>query len=543
MSSITPTSFVDDGSSFEKRILHPSHNPKWLSTSASDTTSAYTGSYIDDGADLLLPSRRAPGFGPINPKFYKQRKRKENENGLWNDDIQKAVAGDIARSLEKMRGIGGVEVKRPTGDRIDEREKKRKDTVTILLPRRWGTFVIKANDGRVIVVDEDGEFDSGPQLQQQSAKWVKALTTISIPPSSPRKDKKTGNRHLEPMKSLIPIPESEYEDGYIPFEGEDTTSPTGFFMTGGANGWPSRSASSIKSRRSSRYSLLLKPQSPVRSPPGSWPSPPQSPVTDTSSAESWGKGRSHLSEKSHRSSRSGDDDVSTKSYSTYKPATVEDGSDMSEKASLVKEGGWRGSQKSKRDDWSSSHKGSEDRWGGSKKSSRQSWGSNKHSSIGADIWPEQPPANTHPAPSVIQNWIGDRVKTISEASMHKSQSHGHKSRSHSRTSSTYHAPSSEATWDGYEKPKSMSEVSIAGSGSARSCKQTDDWKGSQEANVDGRGGERTDSQSGSGAGKSRYSKGYDEDDLTYSNDDWSGVKVRVRSRKGSVNVRGRGWDE
>jgi hypothetical protein len=571
MSSITPASFVDDGSSFEKRILHPSHNSKWLNSSSSDTTSAYTGSYIDDGADMLLPSRRAPGFGPINPKFYKQRKRKENENGAWNDDIQKAVAGDIGQSLEKMRGIGELEVKRPTKEKIDKHGKRKKNTVTIPLPRKWGTFVIKADDGRVIVVDEDGEFDSGPQVQQQPTKWIKAPTMISPPPSSTtersrgHKDKK----HLEPIKSLISIPESEYEDGYISLGGEDVMSPTGFFTTGGANGWPSRSASPVKSRRSSRHSLPVRIASPIRSLPGSWPSPPQSPIKSanvseksTSSVETWGEKKSSSSsksKKSHRWSRKDDDVLSTKTYSTYKPATVEDASDTSsEDASLVKEG-WRGSQKSNPCGWGGSRKGSEASWGGDKKDSEHNWdGSNKSSHKSSRLptnpntWAIEPPVDHHPAPSVIQNWVGDRVNTVSEASTHKARSHRHRSRSHSRALS-------EATWDGYELPKSMSDVSVAGTNSERSMpgsrrastrrshrsNQTDhwggserDWGGSQKTNVDGRRGDRTDSESG---GKSRYSNGYNEDDGTYLNNSWSGVKVRVRSRRGSTNAGG--WAE
>ncbi|KAH4033962.1 hypothetical protein HBH92_127500 [Parastagonospora nodorum] len=590
MSSITPASFVDDGSSFEKRILHPTHNRKSLNDAASDTTSAYSGSYIDDGADMLLPSRRTPGFGPINPKFYKQRKRKENENDAWNNDIQKAVGGDIGRSLEKLRGIGGVEVKRHT-DTLDKHGKRRKDTITIPLPRRWGTFTIKADDGRVIVVDEDGEFDSGPQLQQEPRKWVKAPTTASIPPSEERRESK--KKHLGPIKSLMPIPESEYEEGYVLEGEEDLMSPTGFFMTGGASGWLERSVSPVKFRQSSRRSNSLKPASPIRSLPGSWPSPPLSPskgasVSDisTSSAEPWGGAKSRSSKKSHRSSRHGDDNVSTESYSTYKLATVEDAADTSSaNGSLVKEGGWSGSQKSKGDEWDGGPDGNETGWGGHKQASENGWDGSKNISSSSiksshrssrpadntDIWseqplpssialeqtlpsgiwpeqplrsgvrPEQPLPSTHLAPSIVQNWIGDHGKTVSEASTHKPRSHRHKhhSRSRSRGLSAHLAALSEASWDGFEKPKTMSDVSVAGTGSERSwpesrqrsrrSNRTDNWGGSQEANV----GERTDSESGRG---SRYENGYDEDNGTYLNGSWSGVKVRVRSRRGSMNA-------
>jgi hypothetical protein len=571
MSSITPPSFVDDGSAFEKRVLHPT---KWLDSAGSDTTSAYTGSYIDDGADMLLPSGHAPGFGPINPKFYKQPKRKEKENGAWNDDIQKAVADDIGRSLEKMRGIGGMEVKR--SDRKEREQKgKRKDTVTIPLPRKWGTFVIKANDGRVIVIDEGGEFDSGPQVQVQqqqppAVKWVKAPTTVSLPPSSlsershRHKDKK---KDLEPINSLTLIAESEYEGGYIPSGGDDILSPTDFFMTGGANGWPSRTPSPIQSRRSSKLSSPLKSSSPIRSLPGSWPSPPQSPTkvseksTGSASTQSWGEPRSNSSGKSkgsQNSSRNADDNVSTKTCSTYKPATVEDGPDTSsDHASVVKEIEWDGSQKSKSkaDSWARSHRSSNASWSEDKKASEHTWaGSNKssihtpletpHEAAVNAIW--DPPAV---APSIIhQNWIADEIDSVSsgsEVSTRKTRSHGHhdRSKSHSHKSRSHSRAPSEKSWDGYEKPKTMSEVSVAGTGSgserswpgSHKTHQSDSghggWVGSQRANIGGWGGERTDSEGGN-----RNANGYDEDNETCLNDSWSGVKVRVRSRSRRVGV-------
>jgi hypothetical protein len=542
MSSITPPSFVDDGSSFEKRIphgLHPAHISNWIHSSGSETTSAYTGSYIDDGADMVVPSRPAPGFGPINPKFYKQRKRHENEErGVWNDDIQKAVAGDIGRSLERMRGIGGVEVKR--ADRGERQVKdKKKDTVTIPLPPKWGTIVIKADDGRVIVVDEDGEFDSGPKVQEPEkpeTKWIKAPSTIDLPPPPPPKRDRTKKKRkhiLEPIKSLTPIPESEYEDIHEPDASEDIMSPTGFFMTGGASGWPSPVPSSIASpRKSSKRSSSLK-KSPAVSVPGSWPSPPNSPTkysdTSTSSEQSWGE-KSRRSGKSHKSSRHEGDDVSTKTYSTYKPPVVEDALDSSsDRAPVFEDGGWGVGLKGSVDEWVGSQKGSADGWGGSQKGSVGGWGgstkSSKHSATPTAIPDPIPTA----APTAIQNWVADRAKTVSEASSHKSRSRSHRSR----------APS-ESSWDGFEVPKTMSEVSVAGTESERN------WSGSQ-ASRRTKGSEhrshrssRRGSQAGWGGneqdwgGKSESGNGYDEDNSTYLNDNWSGVKVRVRSRRGSV---------
>tara|TARA_R110002003_G_scaffold175_2_gene14155 strand:- start:22928 stop:24760 length:1833 start_codon:yes stop_codon:yes gene_type:complete len=610
MSSITPPSFVDDGGSFQKRTPHglrPIHIATCIDSSDSDSASAYTGSYIDDGADMLYASKHGPGFGQINPRFYKQRKRKEGKEGAWNEDIQKAVAGDIQGSLEKMQRVTNLEFKRP-GNEYEVKEsgrRRKKDTVTIPMPPRWGTFVIKAEHGRVIVIDEDGEFDSGPQMpaQQPPAKWVKAPSTIDTPslPQSPpkyssardkdrkRKDKKKHKHLLLSAKSLTPIQESEYEIGYTPSVGEDLDSPTGFFMTGGASGWPSQPAtpfaSPTKSAKSSQQSYASsppKPASPVRSPPGSWPSPPQSPSKTLISAstrhKTWGEQKSHSSSSSKHSRRSGQkdhDNVSTKSCSTYRPATVEDAPDTSsENASILKEVAWGGSQKHSDTGWGGSNNG----WEGSHKSSHKS---SRRSSKAADnvSWIASQPASDYHVETSVQNWVGDRVKTISEASTHKSRSRSHRSRSHrSHSQSISHTPSeqawepsakgSEASWDGYEKPKTLSEVSVAGTGSERSWPESQassrhgsrtsshrnnrnhgssrhdsqsgwegsnrSWGGSQKANVDGWTGDRMESE----GGDEKYVNAYDEDNKTYLNENWGGVKVRVGSRRESVA----GWD-
>jgi hypothetical protein len=514
---------------------------------------------------MLLPSEQIPGFGPINSKFYRQRKRRDDDGrGPWNEDIQKAVAGDITHSLERMRGIGGIEVKKAHERGGERREKeKKKDTVTIPVPPRWGTFVIKSDDGRVIVVDEDGEFDSGPRPgnEQGGSKWVKAPTTISLPPSltsyasleededNGHKSKKKHKKQPEPLKSLTPIIESEYEeDGYQPSVSEDLMSPTDFFMTGGVSGWPSRDASPvrshIKSTRSSMHSTSKSPmkkksKSPVRSLPGSWPSPQQSPTksiisvssTSTSAGEvvqSWGKEGSRHSDgsrRSHRSSRHDADNVSVRTHSTYKPPAVEDAPDTSsEDASLLKAGAWGGGHKYSAGGWVGSKANIKHRSSSSKNGSEKSLkDTNQHT------WnPAQPTSDHDHAPSIVQNWVGDRIKTVSETSTHKSRSRHHRSHSHSHSHS--HTPS-ETSWDGYEKPKTMSEVSVVGTGSERSSTDSQtssrhsrksrtsgrrshrdirlgsevnwggserSWGESQKAKCDGWGGDRTDSESGRG---------------------------------------------
>ena len=582
MSTLTPASFIDDGTSFTKR-----HVANWLASSASESSSAYTGSYIDDGADMRPARRNTPGFGPLDAKFYKARKPRANDEngGVWNEDIGRAVGGDMRASLERLRGVAGVEVKRAGGE-TGHRRCEKKDTITIQVPRRWGAFVIKCENGRVVVVDGEGEFDSGVPDLVHKGKWVRAPTTISAPPSTTR----TSSRKY---KTLTPITESKYEDGSTGVgenEDLDSASPTGFFMTGGKEGWPARSEISVHSPKISRRSSPLKSRSPVRSPPGSWPSPPQSlkkssvvsgsstsvggrdeeksasrKVNSSSSRhegedgvwdwyekkshrstptrmsisrssqhkgidaiQNWNDKKSHRSNSSRnsRSSRHVADNMSTKSYSTYKPATVEDTRDTSSDiASIAQDGAW----------------------GGSKKSSRQS---------GEDAWTDsQPASDYHEAPStIVQNWIGDKVKTISEAS---SSRRSHRSRSHAPN--TYTSPSrcrapSEASWDGYEIPKTQSEVSVVGTGSARTESRvsrrhgsrrssthggrrtshhgspsawdggSEQWGGSQRANVDGWAGDETASET------TGYANGYDEDNSTYLNGNWEGVSVRVGRR-------------
>ncbi|KAF1847913.1 uncharacterized protein K460DRAFT_279361, partial [Cucurbitaria berberidis CBS 394.84] len=594
MSAITPPSFVDDGGSFTKRIPHsldPRHVAHWIDATGSDT-SGYTGSFIDDGADMLLPHNAAPGFGQIDPRFYMQRKRKEGgKEEVWNDDVQKAVSGDIQRNLAKVRGLGGLEVKRhgrgAQGGEKKNKEKE-KDTVKIVMPPTWGTFVIKTDDGRVIIVDREGEFDSGPQkaTSERPAMWVKAAssiempspTAVSMPPSPPKhrtshsseeRRKRTDKRHshehkhrkshhkhrISPrLKALTPIQESEYEEQGQPSAEEDAPSPTLFLMTGGASGWPSRTATSVATPAGSapeRYdspglNSLVKSRSHIRVPPGGWLSPPESLVKSVAASEqSWvGNGfeqawegdrsprlersetshRSHTSEKSHRSHKSQKsqkqnlDNVSTRSYSTYRAPTVEDAPDTSSEEK-------RGYAKMT--------------WGGSVKSnSVKDWGGSLKSGTAVDE------KFTHSPAASQLDWGGDDGR-------------------------------SETSWDGYERVKTVSEASVAGTGSERSSlgshgsrtshahserrsqasRQSwgsekarvddDGWGGSQKRSDGGwgsskRGSERSwkERQAVSEAKGSKYANGYDEDNETYLNENWGGTPVRVGKRR----MRVAGWE-
>jgi hypothetical protein len=677
MSSITPQSFVDDGGSFTKRItrgLDQRHIAKWIASNGSDT-SAYTGSFVDDGADMHLPLGAAPGFGPIDTRFYKQRKRKESKHGaetLWNDDVQKAISGDIQRNLDKIRGLGRLEVKKTNRDSrqdeiVGEQKQVKKDTVAVPMPPQWGTFVIKADDGRVIVVDKNGEFDSRPRKtgSEQPKHWVKAASTIepsspvrgSIPPSLPkhrtsrlsherskesRKEKterQKKDKHKKSRQSqhslptiLTPIPESEYEDGYLPSGGDDIGSPTDFMMTGGASGWPSSRATSMASPvlsvsdgyeyigpkapikaisegfrhvspRSRGHKDVVreldswteeKKTSPVRSPPGGWPSPELSPAKETSKAVSekfWDGGQcestwkagspshSYKSDKSHHTNRSGksrnqkkdSENASAKSHATYKAPTVEDAANNSsgEKEDYIV-AGWGGNVKSS---------GTQD-WGGNKKNGKKSfstphphtWASSKSPS--EQSWSKRPKAADNPS------WTDVEPSTFRQHASNPTSVH----------SGSPTRPSSDATWDGFEKKKLASEVGVVDIRSERGSlghhsqgtlashrssrhAQTTGWEDSQTGWAGGRqsshkirDSHRSDARAGwpgsraiseqswssekacvdDGNGddwgggdedKGKYANGFDEDNATYLNDDWGGILVRVGSRAGSKSLR------
>lgn len=564
MSSITPQSFIDDGGSFAKRTprgLDRGHVAKWVTSNSSDT-SAYTGSFIDDGVDMHLPPGGAPGFGSIDTRFYKQKKRKEPRHDvetMWNKDVQRAISGDIQRNLKKIRGLGGLEVKKPDRDQgmsetAGGQGEKKKDTVTIPMPPQWGTFVIKAEDGRVIVVDKDGEFDSGPQkaVSEQQRPWVKAASTIEpaspartpFPPSPPKhhnstrpskessgdspkqktkgkktdKNKKSRQSHRSPPKALTPIPESDYEDGYLPYGGEDMGSPTGFMMTGGASGWPSSKPTSLASPAipvsdgyeyiapgsplktisegfryvtpASRGYKHVVPKSdswvdeerspPVRSPPGGWPSPEPSSVRENRKAgseRSWDGGQSEgawkaassshsqKSDRSHRISRSGKartpkkdfDNTSIKSHSTYRAPSVEDApNDSSEEKGDYIATGWGGSVKSNvAHDWDSNKKNSEE------KDKTAGWASplnNPHPyTWGSTKSPSEQSWSKRPKAADNPSWTG--IEPFA------SQNAVNSPTSPQFGGSTH--PSSDAAWDGFEISKGFSDVGVVGTDSER----------------------------------------------------------------------------
>ena len=131
-------------------------------------------SCFDDSADMRnsSPFETVPGFGLADHGFYSKGKPKMNKyEEEWTVEKEKALAGDMLRSLTRLKRVSRVEI----GDVQDvERRKARKERneeeigaleddgrVRIMKPLKWGTFVIKGNDGRVVIVDEHGEYDSG----------------------------------------------------------------------------------------------------------------------------------------------------------------------------------------------------------------------------------------------------------------------------------------------------------------------------------------------------------------------------------------------
>jgi len=551
MSSITPQSFVDDGGSFTKRIprgLDQRYVARWIARSKSET-SAYTGSFIDDGADMQLPPGVAPGFGPIDTRFYKQKKRKESRDGVetvWNDDVQKAISGDIQRNLEKIRGLGGLEVKRTDRDGYQDKkprdqEKAKKDTVTVPMPPQWGTFVIKADDGRIIVVDKDGEFDSGPQkaLSEQPKHWVKAASTVEsaslakglVPHSTPMhrmssrqtkerskqkqkqksgteksmRNNKSRRSHLSSSKTLTPISESEYEEGYLHSDGEDMGSPTGFMMTGGASGWPSSRATSVAPTAvsvSDAYEYIV-PGSPVKAiskgfryvrprsqdykdivpASNSWIEKKVSPDilsvkgdTKVLSEASWDGGQfesawkvaspSH-SCKSHRSthtsnkspkSKNDSDSASGKSHTTYKASTVEDASGEEDYIAT----GWGGSVKSTGTQGWGRDQNNNERSSSSKKEDRESAWTSSANTPHPHTW-----AGVGSKSSSERSW-SKRPKATDNASWTGVESPTFQRIANSPTSVHFGSPtlpSGDTTWDGLERNKSTSEVGVVDTGS------------------------------------------------------------------------------
>lgn len=511
MSSIAPPSFIDDAISLTNRLprgLSTHQVAQWLSQHGSDT-SAYTGSFIDDGADSVL---RDSGIPPTRGCERQKEKRKHDKEHVWNEHVRKAVSGDVQRHVEKIRGLRGcVRVQKVGGGGVGESEKK-KEKVPVPLPREWGTFVIREKDGRVVVVDKEGEFDSGAQQQPRRA-WIRdestgpASETESVRGDgeqlrleqqmgsgwSQGSSKTARRRHKEfgwnssqgsPTKVLSPISESECESGCLSSGSKTTRLPRDFMMSG-ANAWSPHTRPSAMST--------------VDSASESWDY-----GTSKSVAEMVKKGYRHVKPVSRESKRAGDawkvdgpehwyrkngstssskSKRSTKSCSTYKAPAVEDASSTSL--------GGDGRNLPHPYTWATSPANSPGNWSrGSKSADNPAW-------------------------TDIQAYF---------------------SQQHVLNNSATTCSSSEVTWDGFERDKTLSDVSIAGSSSTRGCPSNK----SMQSNHDDTGRRstsreqrRADNQHGweahgsSGRGTVRYANGFDEDNATYLNANWGGTPVRV----------------
>jgi hypothetical protein len=482
MSDITPYSHHDDFHSLSSRL------PRSPSSSivTATTASTYTGSYFDDGLDLVPPIQ---GIGAINTSFYTPRTQPRAKSA-WNATIAQAISGDIQRSLARIQGAGKLAV--VCSDK--EKENGRGwDVVRVPAPRQWGTFVIKGGDGVVVVVGPDGEFEAvgqgGPFEERQG--WVRGKDTRRRRRGSgasrgkreePQKTGSVGRWGDEGKREHGKCDDSQYgrQTARKPLtpimeSGQDEIgSPTRFFMSGGAGSLPSPSAATPSSRTVSSLTKSMVPHAIT------WDTSP------VASIEAWSEA------------------VPVLGLDTW---------------SKEKEGPWDGTRV---DEWSERSRG-----GSIKSSSTHRRPMVEKAADGSPTWQET-------------YTIGEQVGGSGVGSV-KSQS-----------------------WDGFERAKSRSEASAAGSDPSEGS-----WGGSQATSGHGHGrqhrhfdasrhgslgsgasrrqggdewgggGERSDdgwaSKRGSDKSWADESKGGNE-----ISGDWGGTRTRVRitSRRGS----GGGWE-
>ncbi len=459
MSSITPQSFIDDCEFPPRRLPHRSRHrdvAKWITGSNSDT-SAYTGSYIDDGVDAPSPLLQIPGFVPVAHKPYRSGQREKSKD-VWNDDVQRAIGGDVRRSLRKIRGLGHLDIRKESKY---EDEEETGETVLVLIPPTWPTFVIKAEDGRVIVISKGGEFDSGPResKEKELERWVRAdsvvasessgstitLSTWSSSDNSSRRPSRRSSHKaerdaIEPSKTkhhrrkhssqhsesrhkqpsslsseiLEPVAELESDDDWSTLV-EEVQPPTGFFMTGGASGLPGQEAVV------SSTPTEIGPLSPVPFGQGGWPISPHS-----------------LSSK-QSSLRGADNDVDKESHSHLSTAS-------NESHWSFRTGRSHTSSTVNLDDFSTGM---------------------HYKPPSAEYAPETSPERAGSAETVrpgsryeVVNWRSSPRASDKESWTESQASKRKGSRRSSRKS--------ESSWDGFEKVKTASEISVAGSDSIRS---------------------------------------------------------------------------
>ncbi len=564
MSSITPQSFIDDREFPPRRLPHRSRHrdvAKWITGSNSDT-STYTGSYIDDGADAPSPLLQIPGFVPVAHKPYQSGQREKSKD-VWNDDVQRAIGGDVRRSLRKIRDLGHLDVRKESKY---EDEEEREETVLVPIPPTWGTFVIRGKDGRVIVISKEGEFDSGPRetrKKEEAERWIRADSVVAsestgstitlsawsssdnssrrssrrsshkaerdaIEPSKTkhhrrkRSSRHSESRHKPPSslssKILEPVAELDSEDDWSTLV-EEVQPPSGFFMTGGASGLPGQE--SVVSGNPTETG----PLSPVFSGPGGWPTSPHS-----------------LSSK-QSSLRGADDDVDKESHSRLSTAS--------------NESHW--SFKTGRSHTSST-------WNLDDYLTRM-----HYKPPSTEDAPETSPERSGSAETVRPGSLYELVNWRSSPGVSDKESWT-ESQASKRKSSRRSSRKSESSWDGFEKVKTASEISVAGSDSIRcmlaslvSNRHNENastrsshrfhgnrrsrtsgisqraWEGSEASSHtwrspraqifdDERGTSREGRERSSGRRRHRetsHADRYDADNETYLKEKWDGVRIKV----------------
>ena len=407
--------------------------------------------------------------------------------------------------------------------------------------------------------------------------------TKTMNESSGRKKRISSSKsHTSHQRGLAPkplpsIPESDYESD-DPVEISPLASPTNFIMTGGLSGWPSRAASSrlpspivphaiiwdtLSPPRGSNTYTRSKTSSPVCSPLGGWPSTPLLHSRDGSEFIGLKRHKSSKLRSRYFSRQKNEeeeyDEIYTKTHLNYQPPDlVEVVYDKTPPGEVsYSQTGWDVEKAVSMQEWDKNDNDNIKGWGGSHKDG--SITSFNHISTISDLgW-----GNSAKSPV----WDGSAIASKS----HSSQAWDNDAQSHNDVNDD---------WDGFERLKTMSEVSVAGSGSERSwagsqrshrshrsvCTdrtQTShrsnrhgqtDWEASQSGKEahsnDGWRGSNTQRASSWSKGKSkhgskksspesitsaiRYQNDFDEPNETYVNETWGGVPVRVAARQTSV---------
>lgn len=254
----------------------------------------------------------------------------------------------MVRSLARLRNVAGLHTRRSNkikaeeadGGDLEQLERERRDSkkgvVSVSVPGPWGVFVIKDEEGRVVVVDADGEYEGGggADAEQVREGWGSRAARRrrdsgeswsnegfdeelgmrlsrhdeweELPEEGTDRSRLSRRRHRAKTPSLLTESESSTDKDFKP---SPPASPTRFLMTGARSGWPSRtpspsSASPIvphpytwedtttspppPSRPSSKLKTALELFSRNNSLPGSWPSrtPSSRDTTATSTTSS-----------------------------------------------------------------------------------------------------------------------------------------------------------------------------------------------------------------------------------------------------------------